>query len=307
MTHIYLKLVGSALLWGATWVAGRILGRSMGPFSSAFLRFLLASLFLVFLTRRLESSLPPLTRRTLPWLLLLAASGIFAYNALFFAGLRTVPAGRAALILASAPSVMALCARVLFKERLSRTAALGIAISLGGVALIVAGSETGLGLANGLTAGDMCIFGCVATWTVYTLAGKKAMEHVAPYGAVTWSCILGALMLLPAALAFGLIQDIRHADPTVWGCLVFFGVLATGFGFSWYYEGVRALGPTKAGVFINLVPVVAVFLGWIVLDEQPAVTLAVGGTLVLCGVWLTNKRSGNGSRAKNLALPPTRG
>ncbi len=290
MTGIYLKLVGSAVLWGGTWVAGRILGRHMGPFSAAFLRFALASAFLVFLTRRVEGHVPRLTRQNFPWLLTLAATGIFAYNALFFAGLRTVPAGRAALIVASIPAVVALFSGLVFREAFGPAKVAGIALSFGGVGLIVSGGDPGALLRQGLSAGDVCIFGCVATWAAYTLAGKKAMERVAPYGAVTWSCVLGALMLLPPALALGLVRDVAAAGPTAWACLLFFGILATGFGFSWYYEGVQAIGPTKAGVFINLVPVVAVFLGWLLLGEPLAPSLAVGGGLVLGGVWLTNRR-----------------
>jgi len=290
MTRIYCKLVGSAVLWGGTWVAGRILGRYMGPFSAAFLRFALASAFLVFLTRRIEGHVPRLTRQNFPWLLLLAATGIFAYNALFFAGLRTVPAGRAALIVAAIPAVVALCSGIFFKESFGPAKMGGIVLSFGGVGLIVSGGDPGALLRQGLSGGDLCIFGCVATWAAYTLAGKKAMERVAPYGAVTWSCILGAVMLLPPALAFGLVHDAAAAGWIAWGCLLFFGILATGFGFSWYYEGVRAIGPTKAGVFINLVPVTAVFLGWLLLGEPLAPSLVLGGTLVLFGVWLTNRR-----------------
>ena len=292
MTRIYLKLVGSAVLWGGTWVAGRILGRYMGPFSAAFLRFALASAFLLFLTARIEGRVPKLTRRNLPWLLLLAATGIFAYNALFFAGLRTVPAGRAALIVASIPAVVAVCSGLLFGERFPPARIIGIVLSFFGVSLIVAGGDPKALLETGLSAGDLCIFGCVATWAAYTLAGKKAMERVAPYGAVTWSCILGAAMLLPPALAFGLARDVAAAGPAAWGCLLFFGILATGYGFSWYYEGVRAIGPTKAGIFINLVPVTAVFLGWLLLGEPLSPSLAVGGGIVLAGVWLTNRRPG---------------
>lgn len=166
MTQIYLKLVGSAVLWGGTWVAGRILGRYMGPFSAAFLRFALASAFLVFLTRRLEGQVPRLTRHNVPWLLLLAATGIFAYNALFFAGLRTVPAGRAALIVASIPAVVALFSGLFFKESFSPAKLGGIVLSFCGVGLIVAGGDPAGLVRQGLSGGDLCIFGCVATWAV---------------------------------------------------------------------------------------------------------------------------------------------
>lgn len=292
MTRIYVKLVGSAVLWGGTWVAGRMLGRYMGPFSAAFLRFALASVFLYFLTARIEGRFPRITRQELPWLLTLAATGIFAYNALFFAGLRTVPAGRAALIVACIPAVVALCSGFLFKEAFPPLRLAGIALSFGGVGLIVSGGDPAAILASGLSTGDLCIFGCVAAWAAYTLAGKKAMERVSPYRAVTWSCILGAIMLLPPALAMGLAGDVAAAGPAAWGLIAFFGILATGFGFSWYYEGVKAIGPTKAGVFINLVPVVAVFLGWLLLGEPLSRTLALGGGLVLGGVWLTNRQGG---------------
>ena len=296
MTRIYCKLVGSAVLWGGTWVAGRVLSTYMGPFSAAFLRFALASVFLFCLTARVEGKFPRLARRDLPWLLTLAATGIFAYNALFFAGLRTVPAGRAALIVACIPSVVALFSGLFFHERFTKLKIAGIAISFAGVGCIVSGGDPAALFAQGLSAGDLCIFGCVAAWAAYTLAGKKAMERIAPYSAVTWSCILGAAMLLPPALAMGLWRDVATAGPVAWGCIAFFGILATGFGFSWYYEGVRAIGPTKAGVFINLVPVVAVSLGWLILDEPLSKALALGGGLVLSGVWLTNRRAATQTR-----------
>lgn len=296
MTRIYLKLVGSAVLWGGTWVAGRVLATYMGPFSAAFLRFALASVFLYFLTARIEGMFPRLARRDLPWLLTLAATGIFAYNALFFAGLRTVPAGRAALIVACIPSVVALFSGMFFRECFTKLKIAGIATSFAGVGCIVSGGDPAALLAKGLSTGDLCIFGCVAAWAAYTLAGKKAMERVGPYSAVAWSCILGAAMLFPPALASGLWHDVAAAGPIAWGCVAFFGILATGYGFSWYYEGVKAIGPTKAGVFINLVPVVAVVLGHALLDEPLSPALAVGGGLVLAGVWLTNRRQTSAKR-----------
>lgn len=171
----------------------------------------------------------------------------------------------------------------------------GIAFSFGGVALIVSGGHPLALVQSPLSSGDLCIFGCVAAWAAYTLVGKKAMEQVPPFASVTWSCILGSLLLLPPALYHGLLPDMVAAGPVAWACLLFFGVLATGFGFSWYYQGVLAVGPTRAGIFINLVPVMAVFLGWLVLDEPLSPSLTAGGCCVLAGVWLTNRRSRSGN------------
>lgn len=287
--RVYLKLLASVILWGGTWISGRYLAQRMGPFSAALFRFVLASIFLFFFTARLEGRFPRPTRQALPWLLFLGASGIFAYNALFFEGLRTVPAGRASLIVAVIPASVTLAASLILKERLAPLRLLGIALSFCGVALILSGGDPTNLLVSGLSYGDLCIVGCVLCWTAYTLGGKKAMERTTPFASVTWSCVIGSVLLAPFALAGGAIEDAARAGPLAWANLVFLGVLATGLGFSWYYEGVKTLGASRAGVFINLVPVTAVILGVLILDEPLTPSLALGGAVVLFGVWLTNR------------------
>nr|WP_309550393.1 DMT family transporter [Desulfolutivibrio sulfodismutans] len=74
-----------------------------------------------------------------------------------------------------------------------------------------------------------------------------------------------------------------------WLHLGFLGIMATGYGFFWYYEGIKALGASRAGVYINLVPVVAVLLGIILLNEPLGWPLAAGGLMVLFGVRLAQR------------------
>jgi drug/metabolite transporter (DMT)-like permease len=284
-----LKLIGSTALWGGTWVSGRILAQDMAPFSAAFLRFLTASVFLFLLTSRLEGRMPRFSASQLPMVLLMGASGVFAYNFFFFAGLQTVTASRAALIIAGIPAMISLFSALIFKERFTPLKAAGVLLSLIGAVVIVSRGEPGALLEQGLARGDMYILGCVASWTAYSLIGKKAMERFSPFSAVTWSCVAGCLMLLVPALATGLIGELASAGPQQFANVLYLGVFATGLGFSWYYSGIKALGPSRAGVFINLVPVFAVLLAFLVLDERPGAALLAGGAVVIAGVWLTNR------------------
>jgi len=286
---MYLKLVASMIIWGGTWVAGRVVSGSMAPFAASFLRFFFAALFMVFMTVRLEHRLPRLAPRDWGSVALMAASGIVAYNLLFFEGLKTVPAGRAAVIVACIPAVLALTSSILFKDRLPLSRALGIPLSLAGVATVISGGDYGALLRGGIGLGELCIFGCVGAWTVYTLAGKRAMARLSPLAAVTWSCIVGDLLLFAVAWPSGLFTQAAVAPPLVWISLLFLGIIATGLAFCWYYEGVKALGPSRAGIFINLVPVAAVLLGAVLLDEPVTWTLLGGGLLVIGGVWLVNR------------------
>ena len=72
---------------------------------------------------------------------------------------------------------------------------------------------------------------------------------------------------------------------------LFLGVIATGVAFTWYYAGIKAIGPARAGIFINLVPVFAITMGYVILDEPVTSSLLSGGAMVISGVWLTNRPS----------------
>lgn len=115
------------------------------------------------------------------------------------------------------------------------------------------------------------------------------MKSVPPLAAVAWSSIFGMLMLLPAALNEGLLTDVLHARAVDWGCIVYLGVLATALAYLWYYQAIAVIGASRAGIFINTVPVFAVIMGFLLLGEPIHLSLAVGGAMVVTGVYLTNK------------------
>ena len=60
-------------------------------------------------------------------------------------------------------------------------------------------------------------------------------------------------------------------------------------GFTWFYEGIQALGPARAGVFINLVPVCAIVLARLILHEHLDASLITGAVFVTAGIFLTNR------------------
>jgi drug/metabolite transporter (DMT)-like permease len=291
LTTVYLVLVLSMALWGGTWVAGRILAQSIHPMSAAFLRFLLASLMLLAMSWRAEGRLPRLRRDQLASVLFLGATGVFIYSYFFFTGLQTIPAGRAALIVACIPVCISLVSAVFLKERLGPLRLFGALLSLAGVSVVIADGNPLHLLSGGVGRGDFMILGCVASWTAYTLGGRSAMKRLSPLTAVTWSCIFGAAMLLIPALAGGLLADMVKARPLDWGCLAFLGILATGLAYYWYYEAIAVIGASRAGIFINTVPVFAVIMGAVILREPIHLSLLAGGLMVVSGVYLTNRRT----------------
>ena len=162
-------------------------------------------------------------------------------------------------------------------------------VSLVGVSVVIAdGNPLGL-LSDGVGRGDFMILGCVASWTAYSLGGRAVMKTLPALTTVAWSCFFGTLMLMPAALVGGLFEDVVQARPLDWICIVYLGIFATGLAYFWYYQAISAIGASRAGIFINTVPVFAVGMGFLLLGEPVHFSLLPGGLMVVTGVYLTNR------------------
>ena len=146
-----------------------------------------------------------------------------------------------------------------------------------------------LSSAEGVGWGEIYILGCVASWVAYSLVGKVIMKDVSPLAAVTYSCLIGVAALSIPACREDLIGLIGGFSPGDWIGIIYLGFFGTVLGFFWYYEGIGKIGPSRASVFINFVPVSGVFFGWLILGEAINLSLIVGAVLVLAGVMLTNR------------------
>ena len=298
-TYFFLSM--AAVFWGGTFVAGRHLAPLIDPYGAALLRFLLASIVLLAWLYMQQGRFPGVTRRQLLAVVLLGLSGVLAYNLLFFAGLQSVEAGRASLIIAANPVLIALASSWLFREHLGPVRVVGIVLSVcGAVVVIGRGDIPGL-LSSGVGRGELMLLGCVISWVVYTLIGRRVLGGMSPLLAVSYSSVTGTLLLAAATLGRGGIALEPLLDVRVWLNVAYLAVFGTVLAFVWFYKGVHALGAARAGQFINLVPVSGVCLGAWLLDEPVTWSLLLGGVLVLLGLWLTNRPSNR--RVSDIAAP----
>ena len=277
-----------ALFWGGTFVAGRSLAQTVGPFSAAFFRFVIASIFLVFLLRRAEGPLIwPEKNQIIP-VIFLGLTGALLYNFFFLKGLKMIEAGRASVIIANNPIFIALFSAYFFKERLNLVKVTGIIISVGGAIIVISRGQVFEILQGGLGLGELYIFGCVASWVVFSLIGKAVMEDLSPLRSVAYSSIAGTFFLAAPALFDGGFSFL-HYSLLEWANIFYLGFFGTVLGFLWYYQGIRKIGPTRAGLFINFVPISAILLAFLFLREPVTISLLIGTVLVSSGVYLTNR------------------
>ncbi|MGA7143517.1 MAG: DMT family transporter [Desulfobacterales bacterium] len=287
---VYVKLILTAVFWGGTFIAGRVVARDVGPFSAAFFRFFIASIFLVCFTRKIEGRLPVLRKRQFILVFLLGMTGVFLYNVFFFKGLKIIHAGRAAVIIAGNPIFITLLSAYFFKEKLNLIKIAGILLSVSGAVIVISKGSFHEIVTGGVGWGEIFIFGCVFSWVAYSLIGKAVMDGLSPLAAVSYSSIIGTFLLFFPALYEGGIQNFRLYHPVDWVGMFYLGFFGTVIGFVWYYEGIKKIGPMKASLFINFVPISAVVMAFFILKEPITPSLFIGTLLVCSGVYLTNKR-----------------
>jgi len=290
---IHLKLLGMAVLWGASWPCGRVLAQSLPPLSAAAWRFGIASLFLVLWLHHAGGLKPlrALTRRQ--WLGLVASGvvGVYAYALFFMLGLAHVPASRAALVVTTNPVITTLIAAWWLGERLNWKIALGMALATAG-ALTVMSHGAPLTLLSGVVGmGELLLLGCVLAWVGYTLIARWLLGGVDPLATTTVTAAIGMMLLLVSALLVegpGAFLSPLEASTTVWAALGFLAVASTVVAYAWYFEGVAVLGAGAASGYISLVPVFGVLSATLWLNEPLDHAIVVGGLLAVGGMVIMN-------------------
>jgi drug/metabolite transporter (DMT)-like permease len=297
---IYARLVLTALFWGGTFIAGRWLALVVPHFVAASARYIIATAALFAFLWFREGGLPKPSGRQWLGIGVLGATGIFAYNAFFFGALAELPAGRAALIIATNPALTAIAAWRIFRLRFSWWQWLGVLTAFAGVTIVVSRGDLAALGTTAVGKGEVLMFCGAVSWVVYTLVGRSMMRRPAalsPLATTAYASGFG-LLLLAAAAAFELPQvQWSRLGLNELAAVAYLGLFGTAVGFVWFYEGVKALGAARASVFTNLVPVFGVTLALLVLDEPLLASMIVGGVVTLAGVSLTNmerRASGTG-------------
>ncbi len=286
----YLSLVLTMFLWGGTFIAGRLLAGAVEPASAAFLRFLIASVAMLAVTRILEGKFRMPPARLWLSLTLLGMTGVFAYNVFFFNGLQHITAGRASLIVAGTPLVITVFAALFLNERLTFLKTCGVLMSLAGAIMVISNGHPGSLFTGGFGRGEQALVGCVVSWSAYSLIGRSVLRSLPPLTTVCYSSIIGTLLLAFPAAREGLFGHLSAITFLSWVSLAYLGLGGTALGFSLYYIGIKKIGASRAGIFINLVPVFSLLLSWCILGETIRLAVLAGGLMVLTGVTMANYR-----------------
>ena len=288
-----LLMILTALVWAGLFPTGKVALRSIPPFPFAAIRLTIgAALLFLYLQRKNETEELPVnwTPGLVGSFLFLGFTGYLLSVGGSYQGLRLTTATNAALLNAASPIAIALLAALFLREKMSAKMLLGIVISIVGVGVIVARGSWQVIAASAYNPGDLIIVATLFAWGIYTTYGRHLMQVVSPLAATTYAYIAGATYLLIACwLTEWEGWQVAETRWDSWLAVAYQSTLGT-FAHFWYYQAVEILGPSRAGVFINLVPVMAIGIAYVFLDEALTLPHLVGGLIVLVGVGVAARR-----------------
>jgi drug/metabolite transporter (DMT)-like permease len=249
-------------------------------------RLLVASLALAGVAIVLRPAVPAV--RLWPRVLLAGLLGQTLYQGLLMAGEVEVPAGTASILIATAP-LFSVVAAVLLLGDTSRGSWTGMLVSFAGAALV--GSSLGLG--GGPFA--LLVLGAAACQGLYHVVVKPLAEAIGAFAATAWSVWAGALLAAPALP--GLVGDLRTTTHAPVAAVVALGLFPSALGYLAWSVAVARVPIAQSTAALYLVPVVALLLSWLLLDEHPTTLALLGGALAVGGVFLVQRRSSGPPRA----------
>ncbi|MEV4507352.1 EamA family transporter [Dactylosporangium sp. NPDC049525] len=274
----------AAVSWGVGgFVAAVLYGHSgLGPIAVTFWRYLGGILLLMAMRPfRTRDEAPRSRTRTI-----LNGLGMALYQAAYYVAIDLAGVAVATVVvLGSGPVLVAVGARVFLGERLGRTGAATIAVSLTGLVLLVNADGSGKNPVAGLAVALVSAAGYAAV----TLLNRAAKDD--PFESALGGFAVGIVALLPLALIEGLLPTRGGLGATV-GLLAFLGAVPTALAYALFFAGLTVVRATTAAVVALVEPVAAVTLGVLVLHEPLTAWSAAGAGLLVLSVLI----SGQGER-----------
>lgn len=272
------------LCWAGNFIVGRWSAGQIPPITLSFLRWTGAAILLLPFAWPYLRRDWPVIRRNFPILIGLVVIGTGLFNSLQYIALNGTTATNGSIINSTSPVMIAVISYFLGRERLGGLQCLGISISLVGVLCLVARGELSNITELSFYWGDLVMLGAMLMWAVYTIL----LDKRPPISALGFACFtyLGA-SVLNAGLAGA---ELAAGARIIWStevimAIAYVTIFPSLIAYLCYNRGVEILGPTRAGVFMHLVPLFTMGFAVAFLGEQLALYQLAGLVLILAGVW----------------------
>ncbi|WP_284543435.1 DMT family transporter [Pleomorphomonas sp. T1.2MG-36] len=280
----YLLLVLSPLFWAGNTVASRLAVGEVSPMALTTYRWSGVLLLLVLFARRSVLAEWPAMKTRLPYMLAMGALGFTIFNAFYYIAAHFTSAVNIGIIQGALPGLVFVFAYLIVGTRAAAGQLAGMATTLVGVGVIAIKGDLNTLASLDFNAGDLMMLGACVVYALYTvlLPRRPKITGLSFFAGLSVAALLTSLPFLAAEIAMG-----QYVAPTAfgWGLVAYCAVFPSVVSQIFFVRGVELVGPGRAGVFINLIPVFGSILAVLVLGESFRLYHAAALALVLGGIF----------------------
>jgi len=285
----YLLLVLTMLTWGANAVAARLSVGEVSPMMVTFLRWAICCVALALFARR---DIRAHWRTLLPhWrsIVLMGALGFTGFNAMFYAAAHHTTAINIAIIQGAIPVLVLIGSYFFYGTRISALQVLGVLLTLAGIGVVASRGHLALLAQLDFNIGDVWMVLACVLYAGYSLRLRQrpAVPAIVFFAAMALVACVSSVPLVAAEMAAGQFQ--APTTPTAIALMLFIGLLPSFLTQIWFIRAVDLIGPARAGVFMNLVPIFGPLLAVLVLGEPVSLYHGVALAMVLGGIYIAER------------------
>ncbi|ANE51357.1 DMT family transporter [Flavisolibacter tropicus] len=288
-TKAHLAVLGTNLFFAANYSLVKLISPALiKPFGINIFRVGI-SLLLFWIVWLFGKSKAGIRKNDIGRFLLCGFMGIAINQTLFIKGLTLTSTVHASLLTLTTPLLITILAFWVLKESLTLFKAVGLALGIGGSALLILSKESSSHATNYLL-GDILIVINAISYALYFILVKPLMQHYTPLHVIRWVFTFGFMMVLPIGLSDVMAVDFNAFEPVHFLSLA--GIVLTGTFLAYFFTtyGIQHLGASITGSYIYTQPVFAVLIATFVLHEGLSWQKLAAAVLIFSGVFLVNYR-----------------
>ena len=270
-------------------VAGRGVHGEVPPVGLSFWRWLIGAIVLLpFIYPSLKANAPDIRKHIGP-LTLLGGVMILSATCLMI-GLNFTTAINASIINAVQPVFTVLLAMLILHDRLRLSQSCGVALGLIGVIAMITRMDPAALLQLQFNAGDILILLGSMGYSLYAINLRKIPGALSPSAALFMIIVTGCVIVLPLYVIETIIYKPVPFSATAIYAITAMSLISTVFGTLMWNRGNQLIGPSRAGMFINLIPIFAAVMAMVFLDESLYLYHVICAVLISIGIFMVLRR-----------------
>ena len=285
---IIVAFIAIYIIWGSTYLFNKIAVTALPPFFLASIRFILAGLLIMIIAKFLKFN-TSITKKQFINSLIAGFLFLVYGNGVFVWALKYVDSGFAALLASTQPLFVLLLLRLIDRKPMQKESIIGISLGLIGMYLLVSQKE--IATAEGSILGVFMIFTCVLSWSYGSIFVSKADLPKNFFVSTGYQMLTAGTILFIGSLIF----KETWVSPFDWSLevclsmlfLIFFGGIVAFTSFNYLLKSVST-EKVATSAYVN--PIIAMLLGWYVLNESLSTLSIIASVVLLTGVYFINSR-----------------